>query len=238
MHLSGHWFVSGLESPTHTCRPAPSTLRCGAAIAGAVVTTPKSARLVLFRLTTRRLTASSLDVYMAELVSELLHAALPVVPLDKGVSSANTGNALLDLLPLLSVAPCALVRPRLASGALHPCKQAVAPLVRAGKWAHAASMLLRCHATAWLHATASGKLTCCCGGVVVWLLGCTQQPMQGLPGCCGGVVVCWQGKRRVGDIPGKGAACKASVHCQNQCCMLPLLRFAWAVQKSTVVVAA
>jgi hypothetical protein len=41
---------------------------------------------------------------------ELLWRAMPHVPLDKGVTSANTGNVLLDTLPLLTMLPCAQVR--------------------------------------------------------------------------------------------------------------------------------
>lgn len=44
------------------------------------------------------------------LLLELLHEALPEVPIDKGVAQANTGSFVCDVLPLLTMLPCASVR--------------------------------------------------------------------------------------------------------------------------------
>jgi hypothetical protein len=43
------------------------------------------------------------------LLLELLHEALPEVPIDRGVAQANTGNFFCDVLPLLTIAPMASV---------------------------------------------------------------------------------------------------------------------------------
>lgn len=46
---------------------------------------------------------------LGQLVGEVARAALPEVPLDKGVTKANTGVLLLDTLPLITMLPCCQV---------------------------------------------------------------------------------------------------------------------------------